>query len=935
MTDTTFDKVMDTAGRACLALLIVGAVLIIEPYTANPSDGKTLFLHLMVTVLAVLAVVRIGTDTASPKRSPFYYLFALLVVLSVISWSAHSFGLRGILSTFQLASLALVWWSAFVFVRSPQQFDRLAGAYCAAMGAAAVYGLAQRFGWDPFPWDPRYLGTPEYRQLPATFGNPNVAGHALVPALILACYLAIARRWRRAWIPLGLVATHLALTGHRSGWAAFAAGALVIGCSTWTARRFHSFHSRMMVMGGLSLAALVVCALLGAGTVWIKSGGPLEQSLALRLNSFYGASKMIADNPVLGVGPGNYEVASVRYWTPFEQETFARDIQYNDHPHNEALNTAAELGVAGGAVFVLIEILAIVLTLGWAFASPPGAARTLAITLAGLFTAFFADGMLGFNWRSIPSAVIYTVALGAAARMSSSPVRSRASASNWALASALGLFLIAMLYVEGNVFTSKAFLQRAIGAAEQGYLQEAEESVTRASRWGGWGWRADVERGRIAYARGNIDDAIDAFTVALELHPNCISAWIELCRAALARTAKGPDPSADLDRAENAAARALRLCAPLPQGEELLGRVALARATRDTQAATGLNEQAREHFRYALAFGSRNASEIHRLMAETHRLEGDDGAVFHEFALSAKADPANEALWRAFESFVRDSIEADRMRAALIGAETALVSSGENPAALAAVRSRLGWLTERNFYDPDRALHYFRSAVEVAPDSLPVWRRFAEFALKTGRLDSLRAAFLDVFAKNLSERTTLPAALAGLRETWADNPDAARGSFTVANAVRELSAIDDHRLEDVAWAVDVLAADATGRNGPVDRQAITNLAAAYTAMKKPDLAEALLRGVEWRPTDENYATAILLRADALEKLGRLPEAISVLDDAVTRRSDLIELRLTAARMKARAGKSAAARFEYQSILSTFALEPAARASVEQEMGTLR
>lgn len=935
MIQTTFDKVADAAGRVCLGLLVVGAVLVVEPYTANPSDGKTLFLHLVVTVLAVLAVARIGTDNASPKSSPFYYLFALLVVLSLISWAAHSFSLRGILSTFQLASLALVWWTAFVFIRSPQQFDRLAWAYCAAMGAAAVYGLAQRFGWDPFPWDPRYLNTPEYRQLPSTFGNPNVAGHALVPALIVAGYLAIARRRRLAWVPLGLMATHLALTGHRSGWAALGAGALVIGCSTWIARRFQSFHSRMTIMGGLLLAALVICAALATALVWIKSGSALEQSLALRLNSFYGASKMIVDSPVLGVGPGNYEVASVRYWTPFEQETFARDIQYNDHPHNEALNAAAELGIAGGAIFVLIEILAIALALGWAFAGPPGAARALAITLAGLFTAFFADGMLGFNWRSIPSAVIYTVALGAAARMSSSPDRSRASASNWAVAPVLGLFLILVLYVEGSVFTSKAYLQRAVGAAEQGYLHEAEESAKRAARWGGWGWRADVGRGRIAYARGDLDGAIDAFTAALEQHPNCIPAWIELGRAALARTAQGPDPSGDLDRAENAAARALRLCPPLPQGEEILGRVALARAMRDVSAAASLNSQAREHFRYALAFGSRNASEIHRLIAETHRLDGDDGEVFHEFALSAKADPTNEALWRAFESMVRDSIEADRMRAALIEAETALVSSGENPEALASVRSRLGWLTERNFYDPDRALQYFQSAVEVAPDSLPVWRRFAEFALKTGRLDSLRAAFLDVFAKDLTERATLPAALAGLRETWADNPDAARGSFTVANAVRELSATNDHRLEDVAWALDVLAAEATGRDGPADRQAITNLAAAYTAMKKFELTEALLRGVEWRPTDENYPTAILLRVDALEKLGRLPEAISVLDKAVTRRSDSIDLRLTAARMKARAGKVAAARFEYQSILSTFTLEPAARASVEREMGALK
>ena len=53
---------------------------------------------------------------------------------------------------------------------------------------------------------------------------------------------------------------------------------------------------------------------------------------------------MILDRPLLGYGPGNYGLDNPAYWTPFEQETYARERKYNDHPHNEFLAQA----IAGG-----------------------------------------------------------------------------------------------------------------------------------------------------------------------------------------------------------------------------------------------------------------------------------------------------------------------------------------------------------------------------------------------------------------------------------------------------------------------------------------------------------------------------------------------------------------------------------------------------------
>ncbi len=69
---------------------------------------------------------------------------------------------------------------------------------------------------------------------------------------------------------------------------------------------------------------------------------------------------MIADHPIRGVGPGNfYEVFQANYVTDPNEDLRRAGV----HAHNLWLHQFAELGLAGGAMYVVLWIA--VLTLCW------------------------------------------------------------------------------------------------------------------------------------------------------------------------------------------------------------------------------------------------------------------------------------------------------------------------------------------------------------------------------------------------------------------------------------------------------------------------------------------------------------------------------------------------------------------------------------------
>lgn len=161
---------------------------------------------------------------------------------------------------------------------------------------------------------------------------------------------------RRGWaVPAALAALALAIATIRSGSIA-AAGLLVLPALAMVAAAVGARSPRVLVaLAALLLAALATTIVLGA---WGGGEGPGDRTVSLvidatlsgrRLELWHDALVLMAEHPVLGVGPGRFRVESPT----------ARSDADARWAHNGFLQQGAETGVPGLALLAGIFLWAL------------------------------------------------------------------------------------------------------------------------------------------------------------------------------------------------------------------------------------------------------------------------------------------------------------------------------------------------------------------------------------------------------------------------------------------------------------------------------------------------------------------------------------------------------------------------------------------------
>jgi putative inorganic carbon (HCO3(-)) transporter len=182
------------------------------------------------------------------------------------------------------------------------------------------------------------LGTKGMR-IGGTIGVPNVAGAYLsimIASAVSLLFTNLGRpyKWMAAAV-LELGGIALILTFSRGGWIALAVATVVLCFSTWRQRGL-SLKAPVTILATLVLLYLPLHGLISARIFGDDKGSaesriPLDK-LALR---------MIADNPMLGVGANNFTVAMDRYVTSEFRHAWLWAV------HNRYLLILAETGIGG------------------------------------------------------------------------------------------------------------------------------------------------------------------------------------------------------------------------------------------------------------------------------------------------------------------------------------------------------------------------------------------------------------------------------------------------------------------------------------------------------------------------------------------------------------------------------------------------------------
>ena len=375
-------------------------VLIIVTFAeTTPLAGPALsFTKLTGLLLAVAWVARIATQPAGRERlifdahPGFSYLLAAFVGWVAISTAWAENTASALTQGSRIFLLALLYVIVYTAVRTRRQAVWAIVGFVAGAAMTAVYGLILGPSPDPL----------EAGRLLATVQDPNFLAAALVAgvALSLAGFIA-ARGWPLLRLAAagatGLCLLAFFLTGSRGGFVGFAVAlmAMVIVAGQPRARA-----RAAIVALALALCTVAYYAFYAPQEIRERIESATQGEVAReegRVTIWTVGWRMVEDQPVQGVGIGNFEEQSPHH--VLEPGTLPRGDLVIDRPsvaHNTYLGVLAELGVIGAALFLAVIGFSVgtAVTAARRFAARgewrmEALARGLVVALAGVLAADF------------------------------------------------------------------------------------------------------------------------------------------------------------------------------------------------------------------------------------------------------------------------------------------------------------------------------------------------------------------------------------------------------------------------------------------------------------------------------------------------------------------------------------------------------------------
>lgn len=364
---------------------------------------KELTLHLAACITGVLLVRRIR-ETRFTWVDSLLIVHVLLGLVSSIFATNHWLALRGLAIS---ASGLAVFWVARVLQNAGLRRPLL-GAIALAVVLGCVTSLMQTYGVETDFFSIN-------RAPGGTFGNRNFVAHMAAFGLPVLVLVAVTARHFFGWLAgtLGtmLVVGTLFLTRSRAAWLAAGAVMLVVAFALVASpalRRHGRTWRRLLGMALLGVAG-ILGAFLTPNTLDWRSDNPYLESMRDvanyeegsgrgRLVQYRQSLEMMAANPVLGVGPGNWAVEYADYAAGNDpsMDRSASGMTSNPWPSSDWVAFFAERGAIAGLLLVLAVMGIAVRGLFQLFTAPEAdhALRAaallgtlLATSVAGLFDA--------------------------------------------------------------------------------------------------------------------------------------------------------------------------------------------------------------------------------------------------------------------------------------------------------------------------------------------------------------------------------------------------------------------------------------------------------------------------------------------------------------------------------------------------------------------
>jgi len=342
--------------------------------------SKETLMNIMIIIMLVIFIFDVLNHGGKSKvfrdiaDSPFFMPFLVLIIAGVISLKMSSvflFNSRDLLSLilgFCLFSLSIY------FIDGSDRTDWIFQVIMFTGIVTGFYCIAQYFGFDPILKYRSYSDQFEtgYMRVRGFIDNPNTVSSflILIPAVSMADFLRKSKFGERIvpFLAMFLSITGLFLASSISGIISFLSSMgififLVIKTGKGISRKLFYTITAILVLIVLSgIVLMLIEPHMYKGVIKILVQLDPEQSE--RLVIWKSALHMIHDEPIFGIGYGNFKVKYIDYRVKsMESGVFKGKWELADHAHNDYLHMTAESGILAflGIIWLLIVLSKIVI----------------------------------------------------------------------------------------------------------------------------------------------------------------------------------------------------------------------------------------------------------------------------------------------------------------------------------------------------------------------------------------------------------------------------------------------------------------------------------------------------------------------------------------------------------------------------------------------
>ncbi len=523
---------------------MTAATLIAIPFVSTERSVDPVLMPRLVALSVAVLIISITQLLAmrwsrrdAPPLEGRVMLIALAGYVLTVALSLTQAGnvAEGVMETARVALMAaLVVLFAIVLRREPGAFGLLARSLTVVAAAIAVIGLCQYY-------EVAFEGYVRNGGL----ANRNLLASAL--CLMLPFMLFVNLRGGAVWRWITVVAGALSvavvmLSNSRATWFAL----VVAGVATLTIwwiniRKEHPAARSRSIRRRFGVAAFVVAVATAAlfATPYVRhsnqesvlnraasttsfSAGSVAERLAMWRNSL----AMFADDPWLGVGAGNWKLASPA-WGPMSKRVLRGDLFFQ-RPHNDYLWILAESGPLALLCYLFVFVSALVFCVQVLRRSRSRDDVTAATALLFGLILYMIIAFFSYPKERMVHTMLVSLMLAAslsiygrtvATHVPSRIRRGPAVLTVVAIFLAVPALLIGLVRLEAEFHTRKMLTARAQGD----WTSVVRETDLASSRWIQIDHTATPlawHRGIANYTLGNHGTALDDFSNALRVHPN-------------------------------------------------------------------------------------------------------------------------------------------------------------------------------------------------------------------------------------------------------------------------------------------------------------------------------------------------------------------------------------------------------------------------------